>query len=656
MSAALVRRGRLLLLPVVHYRMECAALARRTIQDVRPAVVAVELPQTLEEPFLRAVGRLPLLSIVLYPAKGAKVYLPVEATDPVVEALRTAGELGLRRAFVEPDLGEGPSYRQRYPDTYAITRLGPAAFAEACRRHPPELDFDDRRRAAGMAQHLRRLLDEEAGEVLCVLGFPLLEAVLAALEAAPAAAVPFSVPRRDNVSLMHLHPDSLVEVLTEMPFLQAVYERCRQGVPPEPPAIASRVTRDYGPFRVVGGAAEEAGTAAASVDRVARRVLGPGGASDSAPDMALDRQRVMLHLFAEAERRYRETTGERLQAWQRRAFGRFSRNLAFTDGQLIADLFDVTVAARGVADDNLGYELWELGASYPAQPPTAEIPAAYISGQSIWDGLRSVRLRRRLHRPKVRQRPRGLRGRKKEGRPGEWLQAFDGHGLCSYPPEDLVIEGYGQYLKKRGKSLLSEERARVEPFTTSLLDGVDVRETIRNWHLAPAARLYVRELGRVSGEVGSVVVIFDEDRDERYPYRMTWLGEHAQESDMAFYSTEPTQGIVGPGIMRSEYGGFLLSYPPHRMADVWRDGDYEGALTKAETLLMAALDYSLEKMVVYVAARPPRSALKTLADRWGRRIVYVPIGQLSPVTLKKIRVVHILDGHDKRALARDYVW
>src|SRR6185295_16846615 len=119
------------------------------------------------EPFLRAVGRLPLLSIVLYPAKGAKVYLPVEATDPVVEALRTAGEQGLRRAFVEPDLGDGPSYRQRYPDTYAITRLGPAAFAEACRLHPPDLDFDDRRRASGMAQHLRRLLDEQAGEVLC---------------------------------------------------------------------------------------------------------------------------------------------------------------------------------------------------------------------------------------------------------------------------------------------------------------------------------------------------------------------------------------------------------------------------------------------------------------------------------------------------------
>jgi hypothetical protein len=651
-----VQQGRLLLLPVVHYRLEFAGVVRQVLLERRPAAVAVELPQTLEEPFLKAVARLPRLSVVLYPVKGERVYLPVEATDPVVEALRTAAEIGARRLFVEPDLGEGPSYRQRYPDTYAVTRVGAAAYVAACRDRAAALSFEDRRRAAGIAQHLRRLLEEEAGEIVAVIGLPLMEGVLESLREAKPQAVPFSVPRREGVSLLHLHPESVAEVLTEMPFLQAVYERCRHGPPPEPPAAAHRTTRDYGPFRVVGGAGDEERSIAAAVDRVARRVCGAAEGEAPATSAALDRQRVLLHLFAEAERRYRETTGERLQPWQRRAFGRYSRNLALSGGQLMADLFDMTVAARGVADDNLAYELWELGASYPPQPEKAEVPTAFISGESIWDGLRTIRLRRRLHRPKVRLRPRGLKGRQKEARPGQWLQAFDGQGLCSYPPEDIVIEGYGLYLKKRGKSILSEERARVEPFSTSLLDGVDVRETIRNWHLAAGPRLYVRELGRVQGDVGSVVVVFDEDRDERYPYRMTWLGEHEQESDMAFYSTEPTQAIVGPGIMRAEYGGFLLSYPPRRVADVWSDADYALAATKAETLLLAGLDYSLEKMVVYVAARPPRSIMKTMADRWGRRIVYIPIGQLSPVTLKKLRVVHILDGHDKRAIARDFVW
>ena len=40
---------------------------------------------------------------------------------------------------------------------------------------------------------------------------------------------------------------------------------------------------------------------------------------------------------------------------------------------------------------------------------------------------------------------------------------------------------------------------------------------------------------------------------------MTWQGEHTQESDMAFYSTDPYEQLVGPGIIRAEYGGFLMS-------------------------------------------------------------------------------------------------
>ena len=71
---------------------------------------------------------------------------------------------------------------------------------------------------------------------------------------------------------------------------------------------------------------------------------------------------------------------------------------------------------------------------------------------------------------------------------------------------------------------------------------------------------------------------------------------------------------------------------------------------------MAALDYSIHRYVVYVAAKPPRSIFKTIASRAGRTVIYIPMGQLSPVSLKKIRVVHVLDGYDKRKIAKDYLW
>ena len=72
--------------------------------------------------------------------------------------------------------------------------------------------------------------------------------------------------------------------------------------------------------------------------------------------------------------------------------------------------------------------------------------------------------------------------------------------------------------------------------------------------------------------------------------------------------------------------------------------------------MLAAIDYSLERHVVYVAAKPPRSIFRTIASRVDRTIIYIPIGQLSPQSLKKIRVVHVLDGYDKRETAKEYLW
>ena len=72
-------------------------------------------------------------------------------------------------------------------------------------------------------------------------------------------------------------------------------------------------------------------------------------------------------------------------------------------------------------------------------------------------------------------------------------------------------------------------------------------------------------------------------------------------------STFQFDNLVGPGIGRGEYGGFLMTLPARRMYYVWQDPDYEFAESKSERLLMAGLDYSIHRHVVYVAAKPPRA-------------------------------------------------
>ena len=599
-----LKQGHLAFLPVAAGRLEFAIEVRRAILETRPAVVAVELPRFLAPHFRRAVERLPQITVLVYAESedeeegDTAVYLPVEPCDPFAEAVRSGMEVGAEIVFIEPDFARRPHLPETYPDPYSLRRVSLAQYVEAWRRHPSPRNADVLAHADAMAWKLQGSDPER--QTLVVVSLGLLEPLLEAMQRPQEE--PYQPRRPRPVDLVNPHPECLAEILTEYPFLQARYETYREHM---------------------------------------------------TGDTLIDRPRAQLDLLAEAEAAYRKNTGETVLPWQRRLMARYTRNLALVGGNLTAGLFDITVAARSVVDDNFAWEVWEAANRYRHQREDSDLETANLTGEQVWLRTRRVRLRRRLPRPKQQLRPRPIKERKKEKRPGEWARQLEGNAICSYPPEDIVVEDYGRFLKEKARSVLSEERMRVEPFTTSVLDGIDIRETIRNWH---EGRIYVRSFEKMAGDVGAVVVIFDEDRQDRYNYLTTWLGEHQNESDMAFYATHPFDHLVGPGIGRAEYGGFLMTRPPRRMYDVWGDPDYEFAESKPERLLLAALDYSWQRYVVYVAARPPRSIFRTIANRLGRSIIYIPIGQLSREKLKKIRVVHVLDSYERRNEAKDYIW
>jgi hypothetical protein len=593
-------RGRFTYFPVVPGKLEFALAVRQAILVERPGVVALELPVTLRDAYLRAIERLPQITVIFYPEgeEDEAVYIPVEPCDPFTEAIRSGMAVGAEIVFTDPDMGDRPHLPDTYPDTYALQSISVEQYVESYRVYPQERSEEIEHHADGIAWKLQGT--DPMAKVMVVLSLNLLDPVLDAMERPQAQ--PMTRLRREGVELLNPHPESLGEICMEFPYLQARYEEYRMW-------------RDK-------------------------------------PNL-VDRRHVQQALFREAEKLYEVNTGEHVEHWQRRTLAKYTRNLAVVNRDLVASLFDLTVAARSIVDDNYGWEVWDLAGKYAAQQEQSDLPTTKISANEVWINTKRIRLRRRVPSTKRRLRPVGLKARKKEKLPGEWASELNGDSICSYPPEDLVIEDYGRFLKKKGKSILSEERSRSEPFTTSLLDGIDLRETVRNWH---EGKIYVKSQEKVHGEVGSVIVIFDEDSAGRYNYMTTWLGEHQNESDMAFYSTFPFEHMVGPGIGRGEYGGFLMSLPARRMYDVWQDPDYDIAESKSERLLLAGLDYSVQKFVVYVAAKPPRTIFRSIAARFGRTIVYIPIGQLSPVALKKIRVVHVLDGYDKRDKAKEYLW
>lgn len=644
--------GPIATLPVLHNRMEFAWLVRQAVQEFKPDCIALELPSGLEPQFLRAVERLPQISAIRYSlvqdgAESQVEWLLVEPADPFAEAGRQAITAAIPLRLIDRDTLGYPAHHDRLPDPYAIHRIGLGAYYQAICSAEDILTPapEDLIREQAMALRLQQLAQQHT-RILFVCGISHLQRIKNQFSVPQAA--PMIRPCRREAALYNLHPDSCRELLSEFPFLSAVYEHRRSRFPDEPDDGSSTIRKKYSAFELIQGGKQELGEDQL-LDNAIIRSVRHCGSEGGFPD----RQRIILRLFMEAARQYRQETGEQVHLWQKRTFFRYLRNYAAISGMLLPDLYQLLVAARSCIDDNFAYALHRLAVRYPWQHEATDIPTIHLTPEDLWDGMRTIRFRPKKQRKKGLS-PLGFLKRRKENKPGEWLEGFDDPAICSWPPEDAAIELYGEFLKKKGTILKAEEQARVEPFSSSLLDGIDLKETLRNIH---DGRVYVREVRRGKGDVGVVVVIFDEDRQNKnFPYMTTWLGEHDQESDMAFYATRPEDNIVGPGICRCEYGGFMLSYPPRRLDDVWADPDYRYARTKSELLLLAALDYSREKQVVYVAARPPRSMFRQIAARIGRSIIYIPIGSLSPVTLKKLKIMHILSGKDKRQVARDYIW
>src|SRR5207248_9094078 len=91
-----LQRGRFTYFPVVPGKLEFAIEVRRAILRDKPQVIAVELPTTLRDAYLRAVERLPEMSVILYndeQEEDRAVYVPVEPADPFTEAIRSGREI-----------------------------------------------------------------------------------------------------------------------------------------------------------------------------------------------------------------------------------------------------------------------------------------------------------------------------------------------------------------------------------------------------------------------------------------------------------------------------------------------------------------------------------------------------------------------------------
>lgn len=601
---------RIRVMPIIHGSGDFAVAVRDELLKRPYDCVAVPLPPSFQDEVESAVSRLPEISIVVQrdsehgDGDVGFSHVPIDPCQGVIAALRVAAEERMERAFIDLETTGFVGVAGAFPDPYALKRVSPDRFAAALLPAIPEPENEQtRRRILWMADQLRQL-EKRRRLILFVcsiLDWPWVKDAFTRRlkppepEPADAPAVAFGVD-----------PRTLIFMLGELPFITGLYERGRRELEPDDNL---------------------------SVDGVKELVL------DARARLKTTHPRVARRL-----------TPQTLSI-----YFRYVRNLVLMGGRLTPDLYTLVRAAQQTAGDEFALAVAETARTYPFEPDREESGGLARIGVDRGEIplLGSGPLVSRLPGQSISWKSCELRPKPPKEQERRWAQRWNPFGMCSWPPEDDRIEGFQRHVRDQAKQILGLDLARSEKFTTSVRDGIDVRETLRNWH---SGDLYVKVVPPSRGSIEVVVFLFETPADPSvYINRTTWYAEHENESTLAFYATNPFQKFVGPGIAQAEYGGAMFLYPPRPIEDVWTDRAFDFTDTLEERLLAAAFAHSRERHVALASPIPPLASWRKLARRYGRKIVHLPLKRFSGSLLERLRVFHVLNGKQVRSYAADFI-
>ncbi len=311
------------------------------------------------------------------------------------------------------------------------------------------------------------------------------------------------------------------------------------------------------------------------------------------------------------------------------------------------------IAAKQVAGDSFALHVAEAAREFsPAVDTDLPRVSVGIDRVRMPDG-EIVDAVSRLPGPPLIWRSCELRRRPEKKETQHWQMRWNPLGQCSWPPEDELIENFRAHVTDRAQQIMGVDLIRTEKFTTSVKDGIDIRDTLRNWHTGD---IYVKVLPPASGHLDAVVMLFDSPADPRnYPWRTTWFAEHQNESTLAFFGTDFMSEMVGPGIGLATYGGALFLFPPVPIEDIWIDPRLDFTETLEERLLAAACLHSGCPQIAVLSAYPPGAGWRRLARRFHKKWVHLPLTQFSAATLQQLRMVHVLNGKQVRSYAAHFI-
>jgi hypothetical protein len=481
---------------------------------------------------------------------------------------------------------------------------------------PPLEGSQQQARIAWMAFQLHQL-EMDFERILCLCHFPDWPWIRLAYQQRADYRVPDAITARPERFVVE--PASLYFVLGELPFLTELYERRRATVHSD---------RHL------------------SIDGIKELLLEARTRSETSH--STDKQSVPTWV-----------TPQLLQLYLQ-----YVRNHALLDRRLTPDLYTLVLAAKQMAGDDFAISLLETAKSYSYQNfEPRHLPTLSAGlGQFALPDEQMVRATNRLQGTPLVWRSLSLRPRPERRTSRRWSYLWNPNRQCSWPPEDSKIESFHTHVREQAKAIIGSDLAKSEKFTTSMKDGIDIRETLRHWSLrqkpgrSRRLEIYVKEVPPARGNVDTVIFLFDTPADsEQYSWHATWYAEHAQESTLCFYATPFLDNMIAPGIGQSRYGGALFIFPPRPISDIWTDESLAFAKTLEERLIAAGAAHSGETHLALVTPIPPKSRWRHIARQFGRQLVPIPMSRFSGQMIDRLRRFHVLNGHEIRSFAAQFI-
>jgi hypothetical protein len=334
---------------------------------------------------------------------------------------------------------------------------------------------------------------------------------------------------------------------------------------------------------------------------------------------------------------------------------KYVRNLTLLDRRLTPDLYTLVVAAKQIGGDSFAVSLVETAKDYlyqPGEPGRYDTVGFGMRQGELRDG-EVVSLKNRLAGEHKSWRTVPLKPEPEIRKQKLWKYLWNPLGQCSWTPEDRKIESFNLHVREQARALIGEDLARSVKFTSSIKDGIDIRETLRHWY---ENEIYVKELPPSRGTVEVVVLLFEARADpDHYAWRQTWYAEHDEESTLCFYATPYLENMIGPGIGQATYGGCFLLFPPRTIPDIWADPRLTFTRTLEERLLAGALLHTTAPQITLVSPGAPLLRWRQIARKFRKRIIHIPLSRFSLQTVQRLRRFHVLNGKDVRTFAARFI-